>query len=199
MSFHEVRLPADISFGSSGGPEYFTNVQVLENGFEQRNINWSAPRARYNVSHGVRSDEQLAALIAFFRARKGRAHGFRFKDWADMEGLAQVIGTGDGARATFQLIKIYSSGGGQETRIIKKPVSGTVKVYVNAALQNSGYTVNSATGIITFSTPPVSGAVITSDFEFDVPVRFDTDHLSARLETYGISSVNDVPVIEIRL
>ncbi len=199
MAFIETRFPADISYGSAGGPEYSTDIVVTQGGFEQRNINWSQSRARYNVAYGVRTQSQLDTLIGFFRARKGRADGFRFKDWADYRAAAQNIGTGNGAATQFQLVKTYSSGSVTESRTITKPVSGTLKIYLNGILQSGSiFSVNSANGLLTFTTAPASDVAITADFEFDVPVRFDTDRLSAALENYGISSLNDIPLIEVR-
>lgn len=199
MAFIEVRFPEDIAFGSGGGPEYLTDVVITESGYEKRNIGWQAARARYNVAHGVKNQAQLSELIAFFRARKGRAHGFRFKDWSDYQAVGQSIGTGNGSATQFQLIKTYVSGGGAETRAIAKPVSGTVNIYKAGVLQTSGIGINYNTGIITFSAAPASGMAITADFEFDVPVRFDTDRLSTSLDSYGIGSWLDIPLVEVRV
>lgn len=198
MAFEEVRFPTDISYGSSGGPEYSTDIVEIASGFEQRNSNWQQARARYNVAHGVKTKAQLDALIAFFRARKGRANGFRFKDWSDYQATNSAIGTGDGSTQTFQLAKAYISGSTTETRHIRKPVSGTITVYVNGTAQTSGVSVDTTTGVCTFTSPPVNAATITADFEFDVPVRFNTDRLSATLDQYGSHSWNEIPLIEIR-
>jgi uncharacterized protein (TIGR02217 family) len=199
MAFIETRFPADISYGSAGGPEYSTDIVITQGGYEQRNINWASARARYNVAYGVRSQSQLNELIAFFRARKGRAEGFRFKDWTDHSATAQAIGTGDGSTTQFQLVKTYTSGGITESRIITKPVSGTISIYKNGVLQTTGYSVSTITGMVTFSAAPANGVAITASFEFDVPVRFDTDRLSASLESYGISSVKEITLVEVRV
>lgn len=198
MAFHDVRFPEDISYGSSGGPQYDTDIVVTQGGHEQRNINWSVARARYNVAHGVKTQAQLDVLIAFFRARKGRAHSFRFKDWTDYEAAGEVIGTGDGSTSVFQLTKTYSSGEESEVRTISRPVAASVAVYVNDVLQTSGVSVDGATGEVTFVSAPASGAVIRADFAFDVPVRFDTDRLSASLDAYGVRSWRDIALIEVR-
>jgi uncharacterized protein (TIGR02217 family) len=198
MAFVETRFPMDISFGSSGGPEYSTAVVELASGYEQRNVNWAEARARYNVAHGVKTQAQLDALIAFFRARKGRAHGFRFKDWTDFAVQGQLIGTGNGTLTQFQLVKSYVSSV-VETRTIKKIVSSTTKIYVNGTLQTTGVTVDINTGLVTFTTAPANGTSITADFEFDVPVRFDTDRLSASIEEYGVTSWLDIPLVEVRV
>jgi uncharacterized protein (TIGR02217 family) len=200
MAFVEVRFPADIAFGSAGGPEYNTDIVVTQGGFEQRNINWSQARARYNVAHGVKTQAQLDELIAFFRARKGRADAFRFKDWTDYQAAAQPIGTGNGLKTQFQLVKTYSSGSVSEARTISKPVAGTIAVNLNGVVQSaSTYSVGLTNGIITFNAAPANGVVVTADFEFDVPVRFDTDRLSASIDNYASLSWNDIPLVEVRV
>lgn len=196
--FHEVQFPPDISYGASGGPGYSTTVVTTVSGHERRNANWAAARGKWNVAHGLKKREQVAALIAFFRARKGRAYGFRFKDWTDYQAFAQPIGIGDGATRTFQLAKLYASGGEIETRLIAKPVSGTVKIYRDGVAAASGWTVNTATGLVTFTTAPALGVQVTADFEFDAPVRFDSDQMDLTIETYQLGSWGQIQVAEIR-
>ena len=200
MAFIEARFPTDIAYGSAGGPEYSTDIVITHGGYEQRNINWSQARARYNVAHGVKTQAQLDTLIAFFRARKGRADGFRFKDWTDYQVTGQSIGTGDGTTTQFQLIKSYISGTSSESRTISKPVSATLSVYLNGVLQSgSAYALDTSTGMITFMVAPADDIAISADFQFDVPVRFDTDRLAATLDSYGSHSWNDIPLVEIRV
>lgn len=199
MSFEDVRFPADISYGSSGGPEYSTDVVATFSGHEQRNVNWQQARARYNVAHGVKTQAQLNELLAFFRARKGRAYGFRFKDWSDYRAQNMQLGQADGEKTAFALVKTYASGNVEEVRRIHKPVADTVAVYVDSVLQAAGVTVDAATGTVHFDEPPAPGMTVSADFEFDVPVRFDTDRLSVRLDDYGVYSWADIPLVEIRI
>lgn len=198
VSFHDVRFPEDIAYGSSGGPEYATDIIATESGFEKRNIVWSSARARYNAAHGVKTKAQLDTLIAFFRARKGRAYGFRFKDWADYNFEASNLGVGDGLTTDFKLIKSYISGDTTETRMLTRPVVDSLKIFKNSVEQLSGVSVILGEGIVRFATPPAIGVTITASGEFDVPVRFDTDRLSASLDGYGIHSWMDIPLVEIR-
>ena len=197
-SFHEVRFPPDISYGAAGGPGYSTSVVATVSGHEKRNANWAEARAKWNVAHGLKRRDQVATLIAFFRARKGRAHGFRFKDWTDFQALAQPLGIGDGANTEFQLVKHYASGGALESRVITKPVDGSVTVYTDGVEQSSGVSVDTTTGIVTFAVAPVDGAVVTADFEFDVPARFDTDEMEITIETYDLARWAQIPIVEIR-
>lgn len=197
--FHDVRFPDAIARGATGGPGYDTTILTTIAGFERRNANWSQARGRWDVGSGLKRREDFAALIAFFRARQGRAYGFRFKDWTDFRGEAQVLGTGDGATKTFQLVKRYASGGVEVARRIQKPVAGTVAVQRDGVAISSSWSVDAATGTVTFATGPAPGAVISASFDFDVPVRFDTDQMDLSLDTYDRGSWPQIPIVEIRL
>jgi uncharacterized protein (TIGR02217 family) len=208
MSFHSVLFPLDISYGSSGGPQYSTDIAEMISGFEQRNINWSAARLRYNVAYGVRTEAQLEALLSFFRARQGRAFGFRFRDWTDYKSCPnaatpaptdQLIGTGTGAQTVFQLIKNYTSGSTTASRSITKPASGTVRVAVQNVELTSGWSVDVETGLITFTSAPGAGLSVKTGYEFHTPMRFDTDYLPLSLDSYGVGSAGDVPLVEVRV
>ncbi len=137
MSFHEVRFPTNISKGAQGGPERRTDVVVLGSGYEERNSRWANSRRSYNAGYGVLSLDTLHEVVAFFEERRGRLHGFRWRDHADWKstkpGLAptaldQVIGSGTGTQAQFQLKKTYGQGFDPWTRVIAKPVQGSVKI-----------------------------------------------------------------------
>jgi uncharacterized protein (TIGR02217 family) len=197
--FHEVQFPPKIAYGASGGAEFSTTITTTSAGFEQRNINWQTARGRWEISSGLKTKTDMETLQAFFRARFGKAYGFRFKDWSDYSAIGQILGIGNGSQTQFQLIKMYTSGGNTYTRDIKKPVTGTVKIYLNGLLQASGLTVNTVSAIVGFSTPPSSGFTVSADFEFDVPVRFDTDTLSIRLEGPNIFVWDTIPLVELRL
>ncbi len=210
MAFHEIRFPANLSFGSVGGPERRTEIVTLANGFEERNTPWADSRRRYDAGVGLRSLDDVEALIAFFEARRGQLFGFRWKDWADYKSCAasktvgpedQLIGIGDGVRAAFPLVKTYVSGVNNYTRTIAKPVAGSVQVAVAAdpKVESLEFSVNTATGVVSFSVPPSLGARVTAGFEFDVPVRFDTDRIQTSVASFQAGDVPSVPVLEVRL
>jgi uncharacterized protein (TIGR02217 family) len=207
MAFHEVRFPDNISRGARGGPERRTQIVEMASGDEERNGSWADSRRRYDASYGIRKADDLAAVTAFFEARRGRLYGFRWKDWADyksglpsaiLSAADQTIGTGTGAATTFQLVKRYASGAQSWTRTITKPVAGTVALALNGAPQITGWTINTTTGVLTFATAPAPGIAITAGFEFDVPVRFDTDTLDVTLDVERLGSITSIPMIEVR-
>lgn len=202
-AFHEVRFPTDISYGSAGGPEFSTEVVELGNGSEQRNTNWAYSRERWNVAYGIKAQADLDALMSFFYARRGRAHGFRFKNHADFQ--ATGVELTEDENGEFQLVKVYTSGIYTYTRKIVKPVADSVTIYIDGVDQSDslgpvGWSVDLTTGLVTFDSGsgPGSGEVVTADFEFDVPMRFDTDHLPQSLETYQARAAS-VPIVELML
>ena len=207
MAFHEVRFPDSISRGARGGPERRTQIVEMASGDEERNGSWADSRRRYDASYGVRKADDLAAVTAFFEARRGMLYGFRWKDWADYKSSLpsvniaatdQPIGIGTGAGTVFQRVKLYSSGAQSWTRTITKPVAGTVALALNGVAQITGWTINTTTGVVTFATAPAPGVTITAGFEFDVPVRFDTDTLDVTLDFERLGSITSIPLIEVR-
>ncbi|MFK7754233.1 MAG: TIGR02217 family protein [Sedimentitalea sp.] len=210
MSFHDVRFPASLSFGSVGGPERRTDVVTLANGFEERNTPWAHSRRRYDAGLGMRSLDDVATLIAFFEARQGQMFGFRWKDWSDFKsGKAsgevdfqdQVFGLGDGHETVFGLTKTYRSGAFSYARPIAKPVPGTVRVGIEQDELREGveYEVDATTGRITFATPPAEYVQLCAGFEFDVPVRFDTDRIQTSVASFQAGDAPNVPVVEVRV
>lgn len=210
--FHNVRFPVDISLGATGGPERRTDVVTLASGREQRNGVWANSRRRYDAGYGVKSPNDLHAIIEFFEARNGKLYGFRWKDWADYKSCPpqsavadddQLIGTGDGETADFQLVKTYSSGGVDWVRTINKPVPGTVRISVNgvAKTADTHFTVANGTGVVTFTpgNQPANGHAVRAGFEFDVPARFDTDYLGITLAHANAGDISSIPIVEIRL
>lgn len=211
MAFHEVRFPVDIALGATGGPQRRTEIIALSSGHEERNARWAVSRRRYNAGYGVRTLDDLHDVIAFFEARCGRLHGFRWKDHADWTScrpgatptaLDQILGLGDGKRVAFPLTKRYDSGAQSSVRAIQKPVRGSVSLAVDGAIAAEGedFTLDPTTGIVTFvdGRAPKSGAKVTAGFAFDVPVRFDSDHLAVNLAAVSSGDIPDIPIVEIR-
>jgi uncharacterized protein (TIGR02217 family) len=203
MDFHEARLPARLAFGSTGGVERRTEIATLASGFERRSTPWALGRRRYLIGANLRSLDDMAELIAFFEARRGRLYGFRFKDFADFKSCApsgtvsatdQVLGLGDGARTAFQLIKAY----GDVERPVAKPVEGSVRIAVGG-VETWGFVVETTTGAVRLTAAPAAGAVVTAGFLFDTPVRFDTDRIETTLESFDAGRMAAVPLIEVRV
>ncbi len=210
MAFHEVRFPASLSFGSVGGPERRTEIVTLANGFEERNTPWAHARRRYDAGLGLRSLDDVEVLIAFFEARQGQLIGFRWKDWSDFKscipsqeisGLDQLIAVGDEVTDIAQLTKTYRSGETTYVRPISKPVAGSVRLSIGGDLRQEGvdFEVDFETGTVRFDHPPDLGAEVRAGFEFDVPVRFDTDAIMTSISSFDAGEVPDVPIVEIRV
>ena len=210
--FHDIRFPVDIGFGSSGGPQRSTQIVALGSGHEQRNQRWASSRRRFDAGYGVKSLDNLQRVVAFFEARRGPLYAFRFRDPADHKSclpsqaptaLDQLIAIGDGIETRFQLTKAYGGGGegGEYQRSITLPVEGSTQVALDERLQtlDTDYALETSTGQIRFESPPAAGARISAGFEFDVPVRFDTDHLVVNLANFAAGEVPSIPMVEVRL
>jgi uncharacterized protein (TIGR02217 family) len=208
--FHDILFPIDIALGSKGGPERKTDVITLGSGREQRNARWAHSRRRYDAGYGVKNISALQTILTFFEERRGRLYGFRWHDRMDCLSCAptqtpaandQIIGIGDGATATYQLIKTYGSAHAPYIRTITKPVTGSVKIAVAGVEKTVGthFTVDHLTGMITFLSGhiPVLGASITAGYRFDVPVRFDTDMLDVDLSAFDAGAIPKIPLVEV--
>lgn len=208
--FHDIRFPATLSFGATGGPERRTEIVALQNGHEERNSPWAHSRRHFDAGVALRSLDDLELLIGFFEARAGQLHGFRWKDWSDYKScppskglshLDQPLAMGDGQRRRFELIKSYRSGEQIYRRPISKPVIGTVLVAIadDPKVEGVEFELDPQTGEVVFATAPPVGAQVTAGFEFDVPVRFDTDRIDVSVASFQAGDVPHVPVIEVRI
>lgn len=192
-TIHDTRLPVDVERGARGGPGFLTTITTMESGAEQRNIEWSAARGEWDIGYGIRKREDLEAVLAFFYARNGRAHGFRFKDWLDFKVTAGTVGT-TGVATTRQLQKTYPDTVSGYVREIVLPIEDTLIVYVDN-LVTENYTLGS-NGVLTFEEDP--GENVKATFEFDVPARFDIDRLNVSLEHYEAGEIVSIPIVELR-
>jgi uncharacterized protein (TIGR02217 family) len=192
--FDDVRLPIDIERGATGGPGFQTTVITLANGDESRNQEWEASRDKFNIGYGIQKRADMEAVYSFFMARRGRARGFRFRNWLDYQVKEQAVGIVEGEPTQRQLIRPYSDGAVSTYRIVTHPVEETLRVYVNNVLTES-YTLED-NGVLVFGADP--GNNVKATFEFDIPARFDNDDLNVQLNTYMEGTFPSIQIIELR-
>ena len=204
MAFHPIRFPLDVALGARGGPERRTDVVTLAGGGEQRNGRWRHSRRRYNAGYGIKSRADMAAVLAFFEERRGRLHGFLWRDGLDYSSgdatptpLDQMLGTGNGALTDFALTKRYGADFDPYLRPITRPVAGSVRVALAGVEQPGGWSVDLTTGRLHFEVAPATGQAVSAGFLFDVPVRFDTDRLDVELSSFDGAEVPSIPLVEI--
>lgn len=206
-AFHDVRFPLGVSFGATSGAEWRNEIVTLTSGMEKRNARWAHSRRHFDAGTGLRSLDDLRSVLAFFEARRGSLHSFRFRDPFDFSSASgssapsftdQVIGTGDGTTATFQLVKHYEA----YSRPITRVVVDSVQIGVDGVKLDEGeaFTIGHATGIVSFTPDyvPAYGAQVTAGFLFDVPVRFDTDRLTASIASFQAGEIPSIPIIEVK-
>lgn len=210
--FHDAIFPLSVSFGATGGPERRSEIVSLTSGREKRNTRLAHSRHHYDAGTGVKSLDDLHDVLAFFEARRGSLHAFRFRDPFDMKScrpsdtptpLDQVLGTGDGTRTRFALVKSYGSGGDAYQRRIARPLVASLRVAVAGVecFSPADFSFDIATGEVVFapSAKPGTGAAVTAGFEFHVPVRFDVERLSLSLTAFKAGQIPSIPLVEVLL
>jgi uncharacterized protein (TIGR02217 family) len=205
-AFHEGALPLNEAVGASGAIVRRTDIVTLASGAERRNAPWAHGRRSHDLAGAVSTLDDIAAVLAFFEARRGRLQAFRFRDPADCSSCApsatpspfdQVIGAGDGAQLAFQLVRTYGSGADAYVRPIRKPVAGSVRIAVaGIELTAAEFGVDATTGAVTLSAAPAAGELVTAGYLFDTPVRFDADRLERRMEGFGTGRFASIPLVE---
>lgn len=202
IGFHEIRFPEDVSWGSSGGPVYKTQVFTSHMGYEKRNIDWSQPMMEFNVAYGVKSDDQISRVIEFFNARQGKLFGFRYKNWCNYYIKNGPIAVGDGESRRLPIYKMYGFVGSFHYKRLYKIVRGSVRgVVVGGELMIEGedFTVDYDGGEIVFNDPLGYGTtVLAENLEFDEPVRFDEDSIENVIEAYNNNALNNLTLVGIR-
>ena len=213
MAFDDVSFPNDIARGAIGGPSFNSQVCKSVGGFRQSNARWSAPLRTWDVGHEIYSITKLESLMAFHLARQGRVIAFRFRDWSDYYvGMSysdpqninlqytsyQQFATGDGATKIFQLTRAYVDPIRTTYRNITRPVSGSVKIYLNGVNQASGWSVDTTTGLVTFVTAPGIGVAIQWAGMFDVPCCFGSDKMAFTHEMVRKGEMTSIVIEEVR-
>lgn len=208
MSYLPASFPIKFAARPVGGPGFSTRLVAVGSGHEQRNQNWSTARWSGDASIGIRSERDFELVRAHFRMARGRLHKFRLKDYAEFK-CARADGFLERLTdTTFQLHKRYGDEPGfEDYRKITRPVSATLQIWDNDVLLTSGYTLAAETGIVTFSVAPAGsppGGALECAFQFDVPVRYDTDQLQAVLvrpeagDREAYHAWESIPLVEVR-
>ncbi len=194
-----VILPDRLSVGFSGGPTFSTDKLRLKGGGERRQANRNDPVRFYTFSAEDQTADVVVALRDFFVDRRGDFYAFLMKDWMDFAVTGGALGLGDGVLVAFQCVQVVGTIH-PYTRVIRHLKDGTLNIYNNDVLQvlTTDYTV-SASGLVTFTSAPAVDDVISADFEFYVPVRFEGDTFTEKLPYRALAarSVADLSVIEV--
>ena len=193
----DLIFPESISMKYTYTIEYKTTIHKAKSGYELRIANVDYPLLSYNIINDLKSKTEIENLVNFFKLTKGKAIGFKFKDWLDYNVNNQVIATADGKTKDFQLIKTYLFNDYIQIRKITKPIKNTVKIYINNIDNTSHANINYENGIISFENAPEKNSIIKADFEFYVPVRFDTDKLDITMKNSKYGEIKELKIIEI--
>ena len=208
--FHDVRLQDIVNIRAGGSLEYSTQILTTASGFEHRNGRWAQPRRRYELHFGTRRIGELRAISRFFRARKGRLHGFLWRDQLDYRSHNRASGT----QATDQPMRRLRADGRvwafykglrqapthPKFRRIFKPLAASVRLaHRGQLISPAQYAVHAAEGVIVFAAAHARTEDVTAGFDFDVPVRFDADQLEIQLTSSAAGTCAPLALVELRL
>jgi uncharacterized protein (TIGR02217 family) len=213
----EIEFPRDIAYQAQGGPSWFTTVNEGFSGFEQTNQNWALPKGKWKIALDHKAFSYFQQVYQFWMKAAGRAKVFRFLDLKDYqvtnEPCALIIDS-PYTGCIYQLQNSYA-GALSPPKPILKPItaaverfdgtycSDTVSIFVNGVQQNSGWTLDYTTGLVTFTNAP--NDTVTWSGQFHYPVRFDMDDCQAIVEESDTADGNalitwpDVILIEHRI
>lgn len=201
MFIESPRLPDSIAYGGTFGPAWRTSVIQMRGQHEQRNQHWAMPLYSGEVNL-LNKDVALVrdTFLPFYHAiAQGETHGFRYHDLNPDEdtGTDEPLGVGDGVRTAFHLVKWYAYGGVEKYRIITKPVVGSVTVTLDNVL-TVAYTLDTTTGVVTFTVPPGVGVIPRASYLFDVPCQFVMPRMALRQIAPNVWSWPSIQLQEIR-
>jgi uncharacterized protein (TIGR02217 family) len=207
MAFLESRIDPLITRGALRKVTQPGRKKTYVSGKLEQDFNNTLPTHTYEVSHGIREAmvrggltperSYFKVLDLFYVVMFTPYQGFRFKDWADYQGVKDNTALSLISGAIYQLQRKHTFGGVDFYRPIYKPVDGTVTVYDASDAQVTG-TVDPTTGQFTAD----SGTPSYWVGEFDIPVTFAQDEWSAELQvaTQNLHVLNGtIPLEEIRL
>lgn len=152
------------------------------------------PRLEYELSFANAEQDGLARRLKDLYDRCGGTFGaFRVHHYAEyttknytepQSALDQpLVYLGENR---YQLVVWYGAASPTTPRrLVKKPVQGSVVIGVGGVQVSTGFTVDYATGIVTFAGAP--GAAVTGGCEFDIPMRFAADY-SGIFNSYKVIS-----------
>lgn len=205
QAYDAVDFPLAIGREAMVVTEFSTQIVSAPSGHEQRASEWAEARMAYDAGPGIRSEADVRTLTDFFRARRGAARAFRFRDPFDASSAGdggvpavgdQMLGVGDGARRQFVLVKRYGAGDAEQVRAIRLPVAGSVRVSVDG-LETAAFVVTGE-GEVLLDAAPAPGVAVRAGYLFDVAVRFAEDRLEASRATYLAGEMTSVPLVEVR-
>jgi uncharacterized protein (TIGR02217 family) len=198
MSFYEFRINDEISRGSKGGPVWSTAKAITSSGRRSVNRNWTSPLWRFDVSYGIRTQEDFEEVRDLFMVVYGAFDGFRYKDWHDYQADEETSSVALVSGSTYQLYRRYTRGSRSFDRKITKPVSGSVVI-----LDADGDPISATVDYTAGTFVPDAGTPAAWSGEFDVPVVFmddtlDTVEIDGHRDAF-LAGLGSIRLEEIRL
>jgi uncharacterized protein (TIGR02217 family) len=170
-------------------PTFQTRVQRAVSGREVRILDYPNPLWQFQLAYdalggggpgappiGSLLATDLQTLMGFLLACQGAYATFLYDDPTDDNVSSQIVGTGAPGITSFQLVRTLGALGGigfTEAIVAPNIVSN---VYIDGVMQPpSGWSVDPASGILTFAGAPLPGVTVSADFSYYFRCRFISD------------------------
>ena len=167
-----------------------TTVQEAASGKETALSWWSYPRWKWDIpvealrQYGLFTE--LAALAGFYGQHWGRGDVWLYREPSDCAVTGQLVGIGDDATASFQLVRAFGGEGGFVEPVWVATVSAA---YVDGVAVGgwsvSAWGGDAPPGVLTLGGPPAGGARVTADFSYGFVCRFQDDQFDFERQWEG--------------
>lgn len=195
-----------LAWSVTKAPTFQTRIQRAVSGRELRTLDYPYPLWQFTLVFAFLRDnpaaglDELRTLMGFYLAYQGAYGTFLFQDPSDYQVIGQYVGTGDSSLTAFQLQRTMGTalpGGGFAEPIVAPNL--ITAVYFDGITQNpSGYSIDPGAGLLTFTTPPSMGLVITADFSYWFRCRFVDDSYDFENFMYRLWQLKKLTFISVR-
>lgn len=198
-AFSDLLFPLELTYGSSGGPAFSTDVHTTRYGHEQRITRWARPRRRYRIAPAIRCQEDCRTLSWFFQTHRGRAVAFRFFDPLDHHCPRHRLGIGNGTRTRWPLVhRIALPGMPPLEEPLQAPVLASWRLWIQGT-NCTEWDWDAQDHCLVFATPPPLDHIIEAEGSYHIPVRFDHDNLEWSIESHGAYAHTTLTLVEVPL
>lgn len=139
---------------------------------------------------------ELNPILDFFLSRRANWDSFLVEDPKDRAVSGQILGVGDGSQKDWQLVRSFIPGGFLEpVRAVKTPP--TPVIYLDDVPQESGWSLNYDTGLLTFTNAPGYGVEISGDYSYYWRVIFKESAAEFELFSYKLWNLNQITLLSV--
>lgn len=193
--FLDFVFPLDVVTEGAVSLQYQTSVVSGASGYEQRNQVWDESRYRFDLDLVQASRLKTSVILALGQLAAGRAKTFLLLNPIDYQVLEPTAMQMRSA-TVGQLRSRFGYGGFEVFRRLLWPSAGSVRVWDGGSELVSGWTLDRATGLVTFASAPAAPTFTCNLFH--TRVRFSEDAMAFRVLEGRATTVDALGLVEVR-